>query len=494
MNNKQTDLARRQFLKTSGAMSAASTVGASWLMNLATMAEASAADAQDSYKALVCVFLYGGNDACNTVLPLDDASWARYDEVRSIPAGTVGTQADLRLPKDQLPRINATVGGNTVQYGLHPDLTKVANLYNQGKLAVVANLGTLVKAPMDRATYDQSGSQNLLPPKLRSHNDQQTEWQSARTNIETQGWGGRVTEPPAFAFASSGGSDKANAFRSVYLGDNPTFSFGDTLSPFGITDGGNGAVPLLRSTGGKIYNGVGTSHLVSLVKGLAGGTRTNLIEKDYIDLVTRALDSEGYLSSLIGSINPPAAPPNNYLASQLRMVARVIKGHSSRPGRQVFFVSIGGFDTHDNQMGQYGHNYLMQRLDSALDYFATALGSDLDKVTTFTASDFGRLLNSNGDGTDHAWGGHHFVMGGSQVKGGQVYGKMPSYARTGSGNGATYTDQQMTGDGAMIPVVSVSSYAATMGRWFGLSDIELKGIFPNLYSLGTSPTNVGFMV
>lgn len=491
--NKPEFNARRRFLQQSGALSAAGAAGGSWLLNLAAVGDAAAASNGGNYKALVCVFLYGGNDACNTVLPIDDASWARYDEVRSIPSGVTGALADLRLNRTALLPISAKVSGQTVQYGLHPNLVNLQSLYKLGKVAVVANVGTMTKGPVRRSDLGTTATESNggLPPKLRSHNDQQTIWQSGRSNQETRGWGGRVEDPAAFAFAAADSADKANAFRSVYLGDSPTFVFGDTVPAYGLTTSNNGVVPLLPGAGGKLYNGVNVSMLTNLLKGTAGGTRSNLLEKDLIQLTARSLDAESYLTAKLSALplDTPALPADNYLAAQLKIVARVIKTHSDRPGRQVFFVSIGGFDTHDNQRSPGGHDDLLKQVDEALGYFSNALGSDIDKVTTFTASDFGRLLNSNGDGTDHAWGAHHFVMGGA-VNGGQVYGRMPSYARLGD----SYYDAQMGDDGAMIPVVSVGSYGATMARWFGLTDAEAKGVFPYLYAEGAvTSTNVGFM-
>lgn len=493
--NQANKPSRRNFLKQSGAMSGLGMTGGSWLLNLATMGDAAAATG-GGYKALVCVFLYGGNDACNTVLPLDAASWQRYSDVRNIPANVTGPLVDLRLDQTSLRRIDAVrANGQAVQYGLHPNLANVESLYKAKKLAVVANVGTLVKAPMVRSDISASDAAGQLPPKLRSHNDQQVEWQSGRSNIEDRGWGGRTEDPAAFAFTQIDASDKANSFRSVYLGDSATFAYGDSVVPYGLTTSGNGVVPLLPSAGGKVYNGVPVKTLTDLIKGVTGGARTNLIEKDYIQLVSRALDSESYLSTKLAAIPLDAVqlPAGNGLAQQLKIVARVIKAHSGRPGRQVFFVSMGGFDTHDNQRNPEqasNHDNLLKLVDDALGYFASALGdTDMANVTTFTGSDFGRLLNSNGDGTDHAWGGHHFVMGGA-VDGGKVFGRIPSYEH----NGTTYLDSQMTDDGAMIPVVSVGSYGATLARWFGVSDAEAKTIFPYLYAEGgISATNVGFI-
>ncbi len=499
--SKPIQQSRRHFLKQSGAMSALGVAGGSWLMNLAAMSDAAAADGT-GYKALVCVFLYGGNDGCNTVLPIDDTSWQRYSDVRQVPADAKGAVQDLRLDRAALLPITAKVNNVDVTYGLHPALTNLQDLYvNKKKVAVLANVGTLIKGPVrrnDLVSQTITEVNGLLPPKLRSHNDQQTEWQSGRSNLESRGWGGRVTAPAELAFTPVDATDKANSFRSVYLGDSAVFAYGEGITPYGLTASGNGVVPLLPTAGGRLFNGVSTDVVRNLISGVTGATaaapRTNLIELDYINLSKRSLDSESYLTNKLAGIplNDVPLPADNDLAAQLKLVARIVQAHADRKGRQVFFVSIGGFDTHDNQRNPNepnNHDNLLARVDAALGYFYKALGTNVDKVTTFTASDFGRLLISNGDGTDHAWGSHHFIMGGA-VNGGQVYGRMPSYAYAGG----TYTDQQMTDDGAMIPVVSVGSYGATLARWFGMTDGEAKGVFPFLYAEGgVSSTNVGFM-
>jgi len=314
--NKPEFNARRRFLQQSGALSAAGAAGGSWLLNLAAIGDAAAASNGGNYKALVCVFLYGGNDACNTVLPIDDASWARYDEVRSIPSGVTGPLADLRLSRTALRNISAKVSGQTVQYGLHPNLSNVQSLYNQGKLAVVANLGTMTKGPVRRSDLGTTATESNggVPPKLRSHNDQQTIWQSGRSNQETRGWGGRVADPAAFAFATTDSADKANAFRSVYLGDSPTFVFGDKVPAYGLTTSNNGVVPLLPGAGGKLYNGVNVSMLTNLLKGTAGGTRSNLLEKDLIQLTARSLDAESYLTAKLSALplDSPCLPTTTW--------------------------------------------------------------------------------------------------------------------------------------------------------------------------------------
>jgi uncharacterized protein (DUF1501 family) len=501
---KTTDISRRGFLKQGGALTAAGTVGTSWMLNLATMADAAAADSSVNYKALVCVFLNGGNDACNTVLPLDKDSFERYKAVRG-SSGAGSTSLSLADASDALPSISATVVKDkvvqTVSYGLHPSLggddqCRVKALYKNGKLAILANVGTLLAGPLTRDIFERQ-TEAQRPPKLRSHNDQRAEWFSGRSNVELAGWGGRFAEVPD----PNVPADNNNLFRSVAIYSNDLFGYGVKRSPFGMTDIGNGVAPLqIGEVAGKLYGGASQDTLVKLVRGLAGGARSNLLEQDYQSIVGRALDGQSAMTALIGGVlldavalpKDPIDPlKDNTLAAQLKMVARVIEARiqSGQGGRQVFFVSLGGFDTHTDQMGARGHAYLLSVLDGALGYFADVLGDDIKKVTTFTASDFGRQLNNNGDGTDHGWGGHHFIMGGA-VKGGQVYGRVPSYSFV---NGH-YTDPQMLPDGAMIPVVSVGSYAATLGRWFGVGDADLKAMFPYLYAEGgVSPLDVGFM-
>jgi uncharacterized protein (DUF1501 family) len=498
--NKPIQHSRRQFLKQSGALSAMGVAGGSWLMNLAAMSDAAAADGS-GYKALVCVFLYGGNDACNTVLPLDSASWARYDQLRNKQPDVTGASVDLRLDLAKIRRITTKVGTADVTYGLHDRLPKVQSLYNSGKLAVLANVGTMMVSDVRGADFNVSSleSNMRLPPKLRSHNDQQTEWQSGRSNFESIGTGGRVVGAASnLAFTATGDvTDKANSFRSMYMGDSAVFAFGDDVPGYGLTDSGDGVVALLADKGGKLFNGVPVGVAQDLITGLTGDT-SSLIAKDYADLTNRSITAQKYLSAKLSGVTvDPAAvlPAGNDVATRLELVARIIKAHAVRGnGRQVFFVPMYGFDSHDNQRNDdnwYSHDNLMGRLDDALSYFNQALGTNSNVVTTFTASEFGRQLVSNGDGTDHGWGGHHFIMGGA-VKGGQVYGRVPSYAYSDT---TGYVDEKMTSDGgAMIPVVSVGSYCATLARWFGLTDAEVKGIFPYLFAEGgVSSTNVGFM-
>jgi uncharacterized protein (DUF1501 family) len=494
---------RRQFLKHSGALSAAGTMGAPWLMNLAAMAEANAAQVT-GYKALVCVFLLGGNDACNTILPVInpkfdkptdetkmDPSWKRYAAVRSdigvswVKEGKTQkvTRADYDDGKTPTPVIRSNIADiNSLRYPLHPSLKPLVSLYEAGQLAVVANIGNIVQKT-DRPIYALGPSSGKVPPLLRSHNDQQTYWQSGRGTMESRGWGGRFVELEDFRFGTAAAPVPADSFRSVIIGNNNKFSVGDTVSAYGMVSG-SGVIPLLPDApGGKIFGVSPVDSLRKVITGKFKTPRTNLIEQDYAKLVERALDTQAYMSKALSTVTVPAITGTQHkLAKDLQTVAKVIQAHAGGKGRQVFYVSIGSFDTHS---GQKDHDKLLLEVAESLAYFQSALGSAEDKVVTFTASDFGRLLPQNGDGSDHGWGGHQFVMG-KPVKGGKIYGTVPSYAH----DGQDYTDLQMTTDGAMIPSTSILSLAATLGQWFDVPITQLtSSIFepnklPETWNLG----------
>lgn len=468
---------RRSFLKQGGALSAAGTVGAPWLLNLSAMADAAAATLTDDYKALVCVFLAGGNDACNTILPkLNEApfpttskrrsSMQRYEEVRS----------QIALPAAQRALTISTPAG---QHPIHPALQNVHRMYGEGKVAFVANVGN-VFGKTDRSTPDLA-----LPPRLRSHNDQQGFWQSGRMNSEPSGWGGRFAQqrsfnPTGLPIETRSNKPYADYFRSVIIGSNVPFGMGDAngtdvVRAYGLGAKGDGVIPLLKQTqDGKLFGAASQTLLRQVMRGQFKAPRANLLEQDYMDVQARALDTQAYLSDALKVIPDTSVPEDAQLTKDLLMVARVIRAHANAKGRQVFFVTLDQFDTHGNQ--NYKHPLLLAELDTALNRFQSALGNASGKVVTFTASDFGRLLHANGDGTDHAWGGHALVMGDAVVgKGGKsVIGTIPSYETDAAGN---YVDPQMTGDGAMVPTISVQSYAGALGRWFGLDDATLTSVF-----------------
>ncbi len=488
---------RRAFLRRSAQL-AFTGAALPTALNLAAMGEAAAFNAPaGSYKALVCVFLNGGNDYGNTVINYDDPSYAAYSAIRGGGAGQ--TAGGIALAKSALtstllsPAIPLTNGR---QYAFHPSMTGLAGLFGSGKAAVQFNVGPLV-VPMNKAQY-QGSNRTLypLPPKLFSHNDQQSIWQSSSPEGSTIGWGGNIGD---LALAGNG---SGALFTCISITGNAVFLAGDSALSFQV--GSGGAVKINSVNDQYTY---GSSFVKAAMQNLAQQSRTHILENEYNRVTKRAIGAESLITSGITSgratgTGPEFAPfssavlSGNSLAAQLKMVARLIEARGTlSTRRQVFFVSIGGFDLHDNLIS--GHTNNMRRVSDAMTAFyqTTAnLGVDQD-VTAFTASDFGRTLTSNGDGTDHGWGSHHLVVGGA-VKGNAFYGYAPP---VGAGNTANPEDLWHVGQGRLLPTTSVDQYAATLATWFGVLPGELTGILPNIVNFGGSaggidyPTNIGFL-
>ncbi len=480
---------RRAFLRRSMQLALAGTALPTAL-NLAAIGEAAAFNAPGDYKALVCVFMYGGNDYANTVLAYDDPTYNAYSTIRGGGAGQ--TAGGIALAKASLTPtlLNPTTAlANGRQYALHPSMTGLAGLFNAGQAAVQLNVGPLV-VPLTKAQY-QGSNRSLypLPPKLFSHNDQQSVWQSSSPEGSTIGWGGNVGD---LAMASNSNS----LFTCISVTGNAVFLAGDSALAYQVSTGG--AVKIRSASDTRTY---GSALVKDAMLTLTQQARTNALENEYNTVTKRAITSEGAVTSGIGSGAAAAtgtefaeinALTGNSLASQLKMVARLIAARSSLGAkRQVFFVSMGGFDLHDNLLGTHTTN--MQRVSDALTAFhKTTVNLGIDQsVTAFTASDFGRTLTSNGDGSDHGWGNHHFVVGGA-VKGKTFYGKAPGM---GVGNTAGPEDQDHIGQGRLLPTTSVDQYAATLARWFGVQDADFPGVLPNISRFGGAdyPVNLGFL-
>lgn len=469
---------RRRFLGSMAAL--AGSAAAPFALNLAAMGDAAAQSAGD-YKAIVCLFLNGGNDAFNTVLATDTASWSQYQRLRN-----TGASDSIHLPGvgetgGVLPIVPDTAQAGR-SFALHPSMAALKDLFDSGRAAVVANVGTLVQ-PVTLAQYKAKSV--ALPPKLFSHNDQQSIWQSGQPEGATSGWGGRIGDQLA--------SGNANAmFTSVSAAGNSVFLSGNQVRQFQV--GQSGAVAI-RNTSGYLFSSAAGASALQAIINEAG---SDLIEQEQVAVVQRAIASQSMLSTAMLAAGPTGVPnpgtyvnPNtgaaasNPLAVQLQTVARIIGGRSALGAkRQVFYVTLGGFDTHDRQ--KVLHADLMARLAHALAYFDTALaslqGADLRRqVTTFTASDFGRTFTSNGDGTDHGWGSHHFVVGGA-VRGRDIYGAFPA---SGLGH------ELDVGSGSLLPTTSVDQYGATLAKWFGVPDNRLAEVFPNLGNF--SRRDLGFM-
>ena len=472
------DLSRRKFLgaccASVGATGLLSTLGQLRLMGAVAspdngpVAPPRAGAPQTDYKALVCLFLAGGNDANNLVIPTDNATYAAYAAGRGA----------LALPQNAvLPITPRTDDGRT--WGIHPAMTELRNLFNSGQFAVLANVGTLAY-PMTKAQY--SNGSVPRPSQLFSHNDQQVEWQSSIADKPfVTGWGGRL-------------ADLTNAFNtnnrismSITLNGQNSFQVGKNVDQYAVGTGG--AIALTGSGTGTSANGLRTAALNDALA-LQNG---NLFETAFGGLTTGAIGSSALISSVITGTSPFApvfnAVANTSLGQQLHMVARLVNAQQTLGlKRQIFFVRVGGFDLHDNQVTagattSGAHANLLRDISQSLNAFNNALtriGAE-NQVTTFTASDFGRTYNTNGDGSDHGWGSHHFLMGGA-VRGGDIYGRMPTFAIDGPDD---------TGRGRWIPTTSVDEYAGTLAKWFGVSATDLPVVLPNIGRF--AKPDLGFM-
>ena len=476
---------RRAFLRRSAQL-AFTGVALPTALNLASIGEAAAFNAPDgSYKALVCVFLYGGNDYANTLVPYDTASHTKYSTIRSgIALPRSALDASVLAPTTPLP--------DGQQYAFHPAMTGLRALFNGGQAAVQLNVGPLV-VPLSRAQYS-GGNRTLypLPPKLFSHNDQQSVWQSSSPEGSTVGFGGNMGD---LAIASNTNS----LFTCMSVTGNAVFLAGDSALAYQV---GSGGAVKINSVTNDVY---GSSAVKGVMGQLLRQARTHVLENEYNTVTKRAVTSEGAITAAIGDnrvadANPVFAPfagiTNNSLASQLKMVARLIGARTSLgTKRQVFFVSLGGFDLHDNLLTNHTTN--MSRMSSAMSaFYQTTVNLGVgSNVTAFTASDFGRTLTSNGDGSDHGWGGHHLVVGGA-VKGKAFYGTAPPVS---VGNTTAPEDQWHVGQGRLLPSTSVDQYAATLAKWFGVEDREIVNVMPNINRFGVAggrpdyPIDLGFL-
>lgn len=476
--HKQT---RRAFLKRSAQLAIAGTA-TPMALNLAALGEAAAMTATD-YKALVCVFLYGGNDYANTVVRYDDGGHAQYAQWRGAGSGST-----LVIPKASLAltELKPTVAlSNGVKYALAPEMSGMAGMFEQGRLAVQLNVGPLV-VPMTRQQYNVRGLPQ--PPKLFSHNDQQSVWQAQGAEGSTRGWGGNLGD-----LSLSSNSD--SMFTCISVSGNAVFLSGQNALQYQCSRAGAVAVEAVRgsSYGQFMHEPAMRAAFEQMIK----QQHTHVLANEYNKVMQRSLAAESRVTTAIGGVQLNTVfPAGNSLGEQLKMVARLIGGRNSLGAkRQVFMVSLEGFDVHDNMATR--QPALLKKLSESITAFDAALRElgVADKVTTFTASDFGRTLSVNGDGTDHGWGGHQFVMGGA-VRGKAFYGTPPPLSM---GNGGAPEDQWHVGQGRLLPSTSVNQYAATMAKWFGVNDDELYGVLPNLDNFGARanrsdyPTDLGFM-
>jgi uncharacterized protein (DUF1501 family) len=452
--DKPAGATRRQFLRQSACAAVGLTSFASTLFDLRRVA----ASAQGpDYKALVCIFLYGGNDSNNMLVPYDAADYNSY----------AATRMNLALPQGSLLPITLLGGGDGRLWSLHPSMTGLASLFAQQKMALLANVGPLV-APITLADYNNGTA--AVPPQLFSHSDQTVQWQTAIPDQPAlTGWGGRVAD---MLRAQNG---NASISMTISLAGSTTFEVGNFFTQLQVSPG---SLPSLAG-----YTTDTTDPGSNGLRSLLGMSYGNLFQSAYRDIMQRAITDNQLLQTTLNSLPPLTTQfPNTDLGSQLQMVAQLIEARQAlSQQRQVFFVATGGFDTHGSQLVSQAP--LLQELSDALAafYAATVEMQVASGVTAFTASDFGRTFLSNGDGSDHGWGSHHLVVGGA-VQGGRLYGTMPTLAVNGPDD---------TGDGRWLPTTSVDEYSATLARWFGVSASDMPTVFPNLGRF--SHPDLGFM-
>ena len=510
--------ARRLLLRQAGAISLLGGTAAPLLLNLTAAGSALAQTAND-YRAVVCLFLFGGNDSFNMVLPTDAASWAAYTATRNQAPDSIALLAPGVAPVagaaagsperlgGVLPVSPANAQGRT--FALHPLMGSLQTMFNTDRrLAILPNIGPLI-LPTTKAQVGLGS--HPKPARLYSHNDQQNTWQAMAPEGAARGWGGLMADMLAAA-------NQQPIFTAVSAAGNAIWLAGDNVRPYQVNSGG--AIRIAVDGGARLYGSATAGAAVNRIIGAPRGT--HLLEADLATLAQRSIDAEVALRTALRPASDAAfgTPPaggaaynanndpklqydnpltgnraSNSLAQQFQIVARMIDAGMSgavSARRQVFFVSMGGYDTHDLQ--NRGHADLLARLSQAMRYFDTTLGAinARNSVTTFTASDFGRTFTSNGDGTDHGWGAHHFVMGGA-VRGGDLYGRFPTLGAKNANNSNFDSSPDQLGNGALLPQTSVDQLGATLGRWFGLSDAQLLGVFPNLANFNVAQRNLGFM-
>lgn len=448
---------RRHFVRRAAALGAATL--ARRLLPLASLGvPAVQAASSEDYRALVCVFLFGGADGNSLLVPLDSGGYARYSAVRTVASG-------LNIPQAQWQTIEPAGLG---PFGLHPDLAPLRPLFSGGDLALLANVGPLTR-PTSKRDYASA-----RPDNLYSHSDQQSQWQSAVSRgASPSGWGGRIAD----ALGAVNGS-----FPVV------TSVAGATL----FISGGSSRPLAVPASGGLALQGFNTSAAstarLNALKAILAAEGDNAYVRAAAETNLEALALAGKVNPILSATNASVAPlfagQTSSIAQQLLQVAKMIEGRAQTGARrQVFFVSMGGFDTHTNELNQL--STLLGQLAPALRSFhdATQELGIADKVTTFTLSDFGRTFQpASGGGSDHAWGNHHLVMGGA-VRGGRIFGTYPELVLDGPDDAEK--------EGRWIPTTSVDQYGATLARWMGLDERAIDKAFPNLATFGAR--DLGFL-
>lgn len=522
-------ITRRSFIR----QAACAAVGTAAITNtlrdlrLMNMAMAQGTPPTD-YKALICIFLSGGNDSNNWFIPTNPTEYDQYAAIREAP---------LAIPLDEGTHRIRPLNGLNVEngrtFGIHPSCPELQQLFNTGKMAVVFNVGTLVY-PLTKAQYTSNSV--ARPPQLFSHGDQVVQWQTSIPDREPiNGWGGRCADY-LDAFNPKDLSGNSLLSLAISVAGSNTFEVGALTQQYSVSSS-DGVISVKQDFGtGSSTNVQSINQQTArrnLMNKLLGydAAHENLIKQNYALALESSIATGASLSTAMGiskftstqwnAMFPTSPAPTNptggtigtSLMNQLKMIAKIIEAgyrpqnHASGAGmgmkRQIFFCTVGGYDTHSSQTANAGsdtvnnddvvrgtHANLLAEISQSVNAFQnamTAIGTaygDVDftkRVTSFTASDFSRNFPTNGSGSDHGWGGHHMVVGGA-VNGQRTYGKYPTLAVGGPDD---------TTQGRWIPTTSVDQFAATMAKWFGIPQSEMGRVFPNLNRFNTP--DMGFM-
>ena len=454
---------RRKFLSHSCALGVAGTTVSSALLNLAFSRQAAAQTLGD-YRAMVCILLAGGNDSYNMVVPNDSDQYTEYANIR----------ADLALPQaDLLPLAGTTSDGRNL--ALHPGMPEVQQLYGAGELGIIANVGTLLEA-VDADTFLNGNPR--VPLGLFSHADQIAQWQTATPDARVaQGWGGRIADLMQNVNASNGIS------MSISLGGSNVFQSGADTVEYALS-AKDGAIGINAYDDGTDFG----DFRKLMIDNLLQVEQSNLLRREYTRRLRATIDArQVYLDALAASTAPTTNFSPGPFSQSLKQIARTIAARDPLGAcRQTFFVQVGGWDHHDDVIDNQAA--MLPAISAGLKEFRDALVEMgvWNDVTTFTISDFGRTLTSNGKGSDHGWGGNHLVMGGA-VSGGTVYGDYPLMSSSSPLD---------VGRGVLIPTTSVDEYFAELALWFGVASSDLTQVLPNVgnfYAPGSATPPLGFM-